>query len=221
MIKIGAIHSGSANMAPILEKALAPRFEEFEILNVIDDTLIKTVIRDQTLTTRTVKRVADLSEALILAGADVVVDTCSSIGEAAEIADSLLEKPVQRIDQAMIDDAVGRYNRIGVLASLSTTLDPTVRCVERTAQRLGRPVTVYSQVAKGAFEKWAAGEPEAHDALLIEAARSLTEAEVILLAQVSMVRVQDRMARETGKPIFSSPEHWAEHLRAAFEHGDL
>ena len=72
MIKIGAIHSGSANMAPILEKALAPRFEEFEILNVIDDTLIKTVIRDQTLTTRTVKRVADLSEALILAGADVV-----------------------------------------------------------------------------------------------------------------------------------------------------
>lgn len=217
MLTIGAIHSGATSLAPILEREWAPYLSDYKLINIIDDSLIHTVIRDGAVTSRTVRRVVDLCEALQLAGADVVVETCSSIGEAAEIADRQLECPVLRIDQAMAEEAVRNYRKIGVLASLSTTLLPTVSCVERTARRLARPAEVESLVAEGAFERWIAGDAEAHDDLLVGAAREkLAGCEVILLAQVSMIRVQERMARETGKPVFASPGWCGKQIRALF-----
>jgi len=217
MLTIGAIHSGATSLAPILEREWAPYLDDYKLINIIDDSLIHTVIRDGEVPSRTVRRVVDLCEALILAGADVVVETCSSIGEAAEIANRQLDRPVLRIDQGMAEEAVTGYRKIGVLASLATTLAPTVSCVERTAQRLGREVEVESLVAEGAFGRWIAGEAEAHDDLLVEAARSrLAGCEVILLAQVSMIRVQERMARETGKPVFASPGWCAKQIRGMF-----
>lgn len=217
MLTIGAIHSGATSLAPILEREWAPYLSDYKLINIIDDSLIHTVIHDGEVTSRTVRRVVDLCEALILAGADVVVETCSSIGEAAEIAARQLDRPVLRIDQGMVDEAVAKYRKIGVLASLSTTLAPTVSSVERTAQRLGREVGIESLVAEGAFERWIAGEAEAHDDLLVEAAKSrLAGCEVILLAQVSMIRVQERMARETGKPVFASPDWCGRQIRDLF-----
>ena len=171
MLTIGAIHSGATSLAPILEREWAPYLDDYKLINIIDDSLIHTVIRDGEVTSRTVRRVVDLCEALILAGA----------------------------------------------ASLATTLAPTVSCVERTAQRLGREVEVESLVAEGAFGRWVAGEAEAHDDLLVEAAKSrLAGCEVILLAQVSMIRVQERMARETGKPVFASPGWCAKQICGMF-----
>lgn len=217
MLTIGAIHSGATSLAPVLEREWAPYLHDYKLINIIDDSLIHTVIQDGAVTSRTVRRVVDLCEALMLAGADVVVETCSSIGEAAEIADRQLECPVLRIDQAMAAEAVKHYCKIGVLASLSTTLLPTVSCVERTAQKLGRAVEVTSLVAEGAFERWIAGEAEKHDDLLIEAAKTgLADCEVILLAQVSMLRVQERMKRETGKSVLASPDWCARQIREMF-----
>lgn len=216
MITVGAIHSGATSLAPVLEKSLAKEFSDFRIINIIDDTLIHTVIRDGCVTEKTVKRVVDLAEALILAGADVVVDTCSSIGEAAEIADRMLEKPVVRIDSGMVEWAVENYQKIGVLASLSTTLDPTVKLVQATRNKMGKDIVVSSKVAEGAFEKWIAGDTQAHDALLIEGARALGDVDVILLAQVSMMRVQEEMENALDKPVLASPDHCARQLRKMF-----
>ena len=106
MLTIGAIHSGATSLAPILEREWAPYLDDYKLINIIDDSLIHTVIRDGEVTSRTVRRVVDLCEALILAGADVVVETCSSIGEAAEIANRQLDRPVLRIDQGMAEEAV-------------------------------------------------------------------------------------------------------------------
>lgn len=216
MITVGAIHSGATSMAPVLEKAMQPLFSEFRLINIIDDSLIHTVIKDGKVTEKTVHRVVDLAEALVLAGADVVVDTCSSIGEATEIADRILEKPIVRIDQGMVNEAVSCYNKIGVLASLSTTLLPTVDCVNKTASRQGKTVQIAYKVADGAFQKWIEGDPAAHDDLCVEAAKSLGDVEVILLAQASMMRVQERIAAETGKMVISSPDYCARQLREMF-----
>lgn len=216
MITIGAIHSGATSMAPVLEKALKPLFTKFRLLNIIDDTLIHTVIKDGMVTEKTVHRVVDLAEALVLAGADVVVDTCSSIGMAAEIANTMLEKPVIRIDQGMVNEAVSHYRKIGLLASLSTTLMPTVDCVNATAARQGKTVEIVHCIADGAFQKWIEGNPAAHDDLCVEASKQLGDVEVILLAQASMMRVQERIAAETGKVVISSPDYFARYLREMF-----
>lgn len=216
MITIGAIHSGATSLAPVLEDALKTHIKEYRLINIIDDSLIHAVIEDGAVTHKTTKRVVNLCEALMLAGADVVVDTCSSIGEAAEIANQMLDRPVIRIDQGMVNEAVNHYTRIGVLASLSTTLEPTVACLRRTAEQAGKKVEVHSLVADGAFEKWVAGDTQGHDDLLIDAARELADTEVILLAQVSMMRVQERMRKEIDKPVLSGPAFCAEQIGRMF-----
>ena len=59
------------------------------------------------------------------AGADFILFTCSSIGPAVETAATLTDVPVLRVDQPMADKAVQLGKRIGVIATLSTTLEPT------------------------------------------------------------------------------------------------
>lgn len=216
MFTVGAIHSGATSMAPVLEAAMKPLFGQFRIINIIDDSLIHTVIRDGEVTPKTVKRVVNHVESLFFAGADVVVDTCSSIGAAAEIAGAILDKPVVRIDQGMVSQAVGNYRKIGVLASLSTTLLPTVACVKATAERMGRQIEAVYKVAEGAFDSWIAGDAAAHDRICVATAEQLGDVDVILLAQASMMRVQEQMRAATGKPVLSSPEWCARYLRQMF-----
>ena len=49
--------------------------------------------------------------------------TCSSIGRAVETAAELVATPVLRVDRPMAEQAVARASRIGVVATLPTTLE--------------------------------------------------------------------------------------------------
>ena len=129
------------------------------------------------------------------------------VGEIAEMADTLLDVPVIRIDQAMIDEAVATYDRIGVLASVESTIGPTTACIRRAARRAGRDVTIAAKVAQGAYQAQAQGNREEHDRLLMACAREMNEGiDVLLLAQGSMARMEQPLADALGKPVLSSPE---------------
>lgn len=212
MLTIGAVHSGATSLAPLLDRALAPLMDDYTIINVIDDSLIARVMADGEVGEDTNKRVLCLCEALVLAGADVVVETCSSVGEAADLADRVLPRPVFRIDRPMAEMAAAKYAKIGVLATLPHTLGPTARCVEESAARLHRQVDLIPMVAPGAFDRFLAGDAEGHRELLLKAARSFRGVEAILLAQASMSTVRQTIADETGLEVFSSPECCAERL---------
>jgi Asp/Glu/hydantoin racemase len=141
------------------------------------------------------------------AGADLVLVTCSSIGPAVDAARDFVPVPVLRVDEAMADEAVRLGSRVGVIATLTTTLEPTAALVDRRARAAGRDVEVASHVCDGAFEALQAGDRERHDELVREGVlRLAAEADVIVLAQASMARVVDALPeQERTVPILSSP----------------
>jgi Asp/Glu/hydantoin racemase len=59
-------------------------------------------------------------------GASAVMVTCSFIGPAAEVARSVSDFPIFRIDEALVETAVSIGQRIGVAATLSTTQSDVV-----------------------------------------------------------------------------------------------
>ena len=187
-----------------LAKQILPEFETF---HMSDESLIRATIRAGGLTATTRRRLVATIQSARDAGADGVMVTCSSIGEGTALARQVFDFPIFRIDEAMAMAAVERGRRIGVAATLRTTLEPTLRLLAETAARQGRDVELVSSLCEGAFEAVLAGDTEQHDSLVRESLiRLRAETDVVVLAQASMARVLAQMNPNGGAPVLTSPE---------------
>jgi hypothetical protein len=80
-----------------------------------------------------------------------------------EAAATLSSVPVLRVDQPMADLAVSKGTRIGVVATLPTTLEPTADLVKRRAQAAGKEIQLTTRLCEGAFDALMGGNPGLHD----------------------------------------------------------
>ncbi|MBF4470519.1 aspartate/glutamate racemase family protein [Flavobacterium sp. HJJ] len=203
---LGFVHT-SATLVPLFQQLSSEFLSGVETFNIVDDSLIKDVIKKGKLMPNTAARVVSHVQAAEAAGADVILVTCSSIGRAIETAATLSAVPVIRVDQAMADEAVQISSKIGVIATLPTTLEPTSDLVQRRAEAAGKKVTISSKLCEGAFEALMSGDAPKHDEMVAKALKELMkEVDVIVLAQASMARVVDGLsADEKLVPILASP----------------
>ncbi|MFC5828179.1 aspartate/glutamate racemase family protein [Nonomuraea insulae] len=207
---LGLIHT-SATLVPVFAELCAKHLPGVETFNIVDDSLIKNTISAGHLTPLTARRVADHIGSAQAGGADHILVTCSSIGAAVEAAEPLTGVPVTRVDRPMADRAVALGSRIGVCATLSTTLDPTADLVRRRAEAAGAEITLTARLCEGAFEALMSGDAATHDARVAAALAELAgQVDVIVLAQASMARVAG--AVESPVPILASPPLAMEHL---------
>jgi Asp/Glu/hydantoin racemase len=210
---LGLIHT-SATLVPMFAELCAKYLPQVKTFNIVDDSLIKNTIACGELTPATARRVVNYAGSAQDAGADFILFTCSSIGAAVEAADSLTGVPVLRVDQPMADEAVKIGTKIGVIATLSTTLEPTSDLVKRRAVVAHKTVEVTAIVCEGAFEALMSGDTATHDARVAAALKDLAaKVDVILLAQASMARVVDTLAEADKKvPILVSPPIAIQHI---------
>ncbi|MBL8240067.1 MAG: hypothetical protein JNM66_21785 [Bryobacterales bacterium] len=200
--------------------ALAKQFlPGTRVFHMVDESLIANTIRAGSLQKDTVRRIAAQIDSAHQAGADAVMLTCSSIGAAVPVARQLFDFPILRIDERLAAEAVSKGPRIGVLATLNTTLAPTVALVQATAAELGKPVEITAHLCQGAFEAVIAGDVATHDAAVAAGLQHLAQAsDVIVLAQASMARVIDAMgASLPALPILSSPALAMEQARQVLD----
>jgi len=217
MRKIAAIYTGIALVKP-LSDMLKEALPNYRIMNILDDSLIADIIAEGRLTPAVRRRLYAYYDAAASAGAELILNTCSSIGEAVYAAREFIPVPIVRIDEAMARVAVAEADRIAVLATLTTTLDPTIALVKRCAEEAGKWVEVISAVAEGAFPAITAGDTATHDRLVAEtAARIAHSCDVILLAQGSMARMERPLRELTGKTVYSSPRLAIEMVKRMLE----
>lgn len=128
-----------------------------------------------------------------------------------EAAEPLTGVPVLRVDRPMADSAVALGRRVGVLATLSTTLEPTADLVRRRALAAGAEISLEARLCEGAFEALMSGDAATHDARVAGALSELGgQVDVIVLAQASMARVAGTV--EVPVPVLASPPLAMEHL---------
>lgn len=203
---LGLIHT-SATLVPVFAQLCKDKLPGVEVFNIADDSLIKDVIRRGELTPQTAQRVAGHVASAEAAGADYILVTCSSIGRAVEAAAGQAKVPVLRVDKPMADQAVQTGKKIGVIATLPTTLEPTADLIQRRAAKAGKKITLTSRLCEGAFDALMSGDGAKHDAMVAAALKELSkQVDVIVLAQASMARVVDGLsAQEKRVPILASP----------------
>jgi len=204
--RLGLIHT-SATLVPVFAQLCREKLPGVETFNIADDSLVKGIIAAGSLTAQISRRVASYLESAELAGADYIMVTCSSIGPAVEAGAKLIGVPVLRVDQPMADKAVQKGKRIGVVATLRTTMEPTADLIARRAQAAGKKIELTSKLCEGAFEALMSGDSAGHDAKVAAALKELSQhVDVIVLAQASMARVVDTLAPADKRvPILASP----------------
>lgn len=213
-MKLAFLHT-SHLLIPLFSKLASEVIPEMQVFHLTDESLIRNTIAAGQLTRATTRRLVNMIESAHDGGADAVMVTCSSIGPGVSVARMLFDFPILRVDEPMALEAVHTGRRIGVAATLRTTLEPTIALVEQTAAKENRDVDIVPSLAEGAFEAVIAGNVERHDALLIESLNQLrSSADVIVLAQASMARVIPQLAATGGPPILSSPELALRHARS-------
>ena len=210
MIRIVAVHTAMALVEP-LTKLFAEHLPEVKLNHIADDSLIQEVIANNAVTPAVRRRLMNYYIAAADSGADVVFNCCSSVGKVAEMGDQVAPIPVFRIDGPMAEKAVREGKKIGVIATLPTTLEPTVALLRDKAKVAGVEIEVVEGLAKGAF----GADKATHDGLIEkEAVKLAGEVDVIVLAQGSMAAMESKLREMTGKTVLSSPLLGVEGLKA-------
>lgn len=206
MTTLALIHTGTF-LPAVFTELCREVMPDVEVFNIVDESLIKNTIAANKLTPQTSRRLIEYLKSAEEAGADAILVTCSSIGPAVEAAQPFLNIPVLRVDVPLADQAISLGQRIGVVATLPTTLEPTVALIQRQAALQGQTVEIISTLCPGAFQAVAAGDTATHDRLVIAGIRELMpQVDVIVLAQASMARAANAIPEaERTAPILSSP----------------
>ena len=135
-----------------------------------------------------------------------------------DVARQLVNIPIIKIDDAMTQRAVELGSTIGVMATVPTTLPPTVDLIQRWATAAGKPVDVKQHLCEGAFDILMSGNRDRHDQMVLDGALQLApQVDLIVLAQASMSRLASMLSEKTGKEVLSSPRLAAEYVKSQLD----
>lgn len=192
--KIAVIHT-SLTIYPSVDREILRQIPDAEIHNIIDSKLLSDVMKAGGVNEEIKRRMTMYVLAAEAMEADIILNACSSVGEAFDAARSITKVPCLKIDQAMAESAVQSGSRIAVYGTVGTTLDPSARLIERVAATQSKDVTVTKYLVDGAFEILAAGDVETHnDMVLKKITETGSDHDVLVLAQASMAVLVPRLA---------------------------
>ena len=189
-IRAGVVHT-FYGIADAVRAEFARQFPQVEVVSIADDSLLTEALAHGGLTPGVLSRICGYYRNLQEYGCACVLNSCSTVGEAAEICAPMLSIPLLRIDAPMAAEAVELGSSIAVVATAASTVGPSCRLVENAAHRAGKTVTVKPYLVQGVYEAMrSGGGQEAHDRLVLDAVLSASkEHDAVVLAQTSMQRI--------------------------------
>ncbi|MBS1809718.1 MAG: hypothetical protein JST84_16270 [Acidobacteria bacterium] len=196
-------HTAATN-EPLFAALLQEIAPDIPVRHIVDETILPEV-RETGITQQIQQRVTNTILDAVNAGSDVVLCTCSTIGDCAEATRAFTDKPVQRVDRAMAEKAVNTGSRIIVAAALVSTLQPTRELILDAAKQAGKEVELIEVLCASAWPKFVAGDQDAYFADIAEELRKVASTgDVIVLAQASMAGAA-ALCGDLPIPVLSSP----------------
>ena len=212
---IHAIHKTIKAMEPFIAKYIP----EVEIMHLADDTIQRDNIAAGVgvIPKRNYYKFAQYAHNMEEAGVDMVLLACSTFNYAAELGRPMINIPIAQIDRPMMESAVSCGTRIGLLATLNTTVPSSERLLQICAREAGKEIQVKTVLREAAFEAWGKGDIETHNAMLLEEIEKLSaEVDVIAMAQLSMSALAPFL-QKTRVPVLNSGDTGFARVRQMLE----
>jgi Asp/Glu/hydantoin racemase len=198
-MRITLVHALKHSIVPI-EASFAKLWPEARLMNLLDDSLSADLARDGGLTDAMTERFLKLGRYAAGTGSDAILFTCSAFGPCIEaVARAQRPMPVLKPNEAMIEEAVTRGRKIGLLSSFPPTLASMPR-------EFPHRVEIVPKLAEGALAALDRGDRATHDRLVVEASKDLQNCDLIALAQYSMAPAAEMVAEASGRPVVTTPD---------------
>lgn len=214
MKKSIAIVQTSAVSSAELKALCEEIMPEVTVYQIIDDSLIKEVNANGGPTYGVKRRMYNYYQQAESLGVDAILNQCSSVGEVADAIKPFISVPVVKVDEAMAEKAVSLGKKIAVVATVPTTVGPSVRLVEQKAREMGKEIEIETHLVKDAMmiliEK---GDVETHNKMVLGEVEAAAEScDVVVLAQGSMTVLLPLLGH-IQKPVLTSPRLGVERVK--------
>jgi Asp/Glu/hydantoin racemase len=212
--RVVLVHAVPVAVPPVLA-AFRTSWPEAEVESLLDEGLTPALRREGGLTPGLVARICDLATYAARTGAEAILFTCSAFTPAIDVAKRLVAVPVLKPDEAMYAAALDAGRRVGILATMPAAVPAAEAQILAAAAERGALVEVRTATVPEAFAALDAGDADAHDRLVAEAARRLAgEVEVLCLAQFSMAPARAAAQAGLRVPVLSGPDAAVRRLKA-------
>lgn len=216
-MKVALVYTGTTpELIELVEKEVRQLLpKDTEIISNQDPSIIAEVRDAGYVTAPPAARLVSMFMKAVLDGADAILNICSSVGEVADAAQDIGKYtgiPIVRIDEEMCREAVKKGTRIGVMATLSTTLTPTKNTIMRVAREMNKHVELVDVLVDGGF---GLDQGQFKELMTKYAGEICDKVDVILFAQGSMAYCEEYIHEKYGIPVLSSPRFGALALKEA------
>ena len=186
-------------------KYLTEKVPDLRVSFITDDTILADVKANGEPDKAVFERMTLYAMAAERMGADVILNSCSTVGEVADAYAKVVNIPVVKIDEAMAEEAVEAGEKLALIATVETTLSPSQKQLENAAAKADRQVKIDQYLEIEAWNCLSAGDSEGHNRILLEKIRDLAEKDydAIVMAQVSMRALLPEL-KGVKKPVFCS-----------------
>jgi Asp/Glu/hydantoin racemase len=206
------------NVEPVFKNLFAELLPDVGIVDFVDSDVLAAVNRDGGINQSHIRRMVHLAQAAEDAGVDLIFSACSSLGPSMDVARKMVKTPIIKIDDAMTQKAVALGSNIGVMATVPTTLPPTIGLLMQQSVEQGKKIEVNQYLVEGAWNVLMSGDRQRYDQMVADGAKILApQVDLIVLAQASMSRLAPRLADETNKEVLSSPRLAVEYVKSLLE----
>lgn len=215
-MKIGLIYTSTTpELISLVEEEVKKQIGEAELYSLQDPSILAETREAGSVTPGAAARLIAMYMKAVCEGCDAILNLCSSVGEVADsvqTAAAYIGVPIVRVDEEMCREAVRRGKRIGVMATLPTTLEPTRNTIRRMARECGRAVELTDCLVEGAF---GLNQEEFRQRMAESAATIADRVDVIVFAQGSMAYCERYISDLYQKTVLSSPRFGAAELKKA------
>ncbi len=215
--KVAVIHTSFVSVEE-LKGLFSEILPEVRMINMVDDSLLSEVTGAGGLTEAVTRRICAYAVEAEQMGVSAILNQCSSVGEAVDVARKIIRIPYVKVDEPMAEQAVNIGGRLSVIATVATTLDPSVRLIEKAAEKLGKKVEIRRCLVEGALDVlMKEGNKQKHNGMVLDAIEKIKDdSDVIVLAQGSMTVLLPHLTH-IKVPVLSSPRSGVTQLRKVLE----
>lgn len=198
---IAILHTAHATV-PLLKKNINERIPNAKIINFVDDSILPMLMENKDNLTYCFEKFLCYAKFAEKQKASLIINACSSVGQFSVYSTGKLHVPLIRIDDPATDLVAENNQKIAVLATIKTTLEPSTALLHSKADEHAK---IDSFLLDGAFQMNSSGNKEAHDKLISEKIKSIADDyDSIFLAQASMAEAMNYLDEDTKSKVYTS-----------------